>query len=617
MTAPTAGSTPPQRTIAGRYRLDRMLGRGAMGAVWEAEDTVLRRPVAVKEVLLPHGLAPAERAVACERTLREARAIARLQHPNVVTLFDVLDEDGRPWVVMELVPARSLAQVVRDEGTLSPARAASIGAAVLGALEAAHAAGITHRDVKPGNILIADDGRTKLTDFGIARSAEDSALTSTGLLLGSPSYIAPEVVRGSPAGPPADLFGLGATLYAAVEGRPPFRGDDPISTLNAVASLPPDPYRSAGPLVPVLDGLLQKDPAHRLPAGTARRMLAEVAGEAGGGYLPPGAGGPPGGPPTWAPAPGPGGQPVLGPPTAPSGLNPQHVPVGVVTPPAGVPMGAAATYDGHHAGPRNPGPPNAGPYDGGQYGPPGPPYGGPGQYPPPGQYDGGGPPFEEYSDGFLPAGYEPAERRTSGKAAAAAVAALLCLVLVIGGVVLVKNVLGRANEPDRPSGNGPTTSTTPTPTATTGAAIPAGYEKYTDPQGNYSVAVPSGWTPKRTGAGRVQLTNPDDANEFFRLFTYRNGTDPMAELQSEEPGFKGRYATYQKIRLEQVQYRGLTAAEWEFTFVRDGEPKHVVYRVFTLGGRSYGVYLSAPESSFGQVRTHFDTAMTTFTSPPS
>jgi serine/threonine protein kinase len=175
MTAPTTGSTPPHRTIAGRYRLDRVLGRGAMGAVWHAEDTVLRRAVAVKEVILPHGLSPSERAVACERTLREARSIARLAHPNVVTLFDVLDEDGRPWVVMELVPARSLAQLVREEGTLDPVRTALMGIAVLSALEAAHAAGITHRDVKPGNILIADDGRVKLSAAVLLQSGRTRA----------------------------------------------------------------------------------------------------------------------------------------------------------------------------------------------------------------------------------------------------------------------------------------------------------------------------------------------------------------------------------------------------------------------------------------------------------
>jgi len=171
--------------LARRYHLQRVLGRGAMGAVWEAEDTFLRRTVAVKEVVLPGSLSPEERAVSCERTLREARAIARLGHPNVVTLFDVLDEDSRPWVVMELVPSRSLAEVIKEDGPLHPLRVATVGLAILGALEAAHAAGITHRDVKPGNILLGHDGRVKLTDFGIARAAGDDTITGTGLLVGS------------------------------------------------------------------------------------------------------------------------------------------------------------------------------------------------------------------------------------------------------------------------------------------------------------------------------------------------------------------------------------------------------------------------------------------------
>src|SRR3954465_2134938 len=165
------------RVLARRYHLQRVLGRGAMGAVWEAEDTFLRRTVAVKEVVLPGSLSPEERAVSCERTLREARAIARLGHPNVVTLFDVLDEEARPWVVMELVPSRSLAEVIKEDGPLHPLRVATVGLAILGALEAAHAAGLTHRDVKPGNILLGHDGRVKLTDFGIARAAGDDTIT--------------------------------------------------------------------------------------------------------------------------------------------------------------------------------------------------------------------------------------------------------------------------------------------------------------------------------------------------------------------------------------------------------------------------------------------------------
>jgi hypothetical protein len=262
--------------LARRYHLQRVLGRGAMGAVWEAEDTFLRRTVAVKEVVLPGSLSPEERAVSCERTLREARAIARLGHPNVVTLFDVLDEDSRPWVVMELVPSRSLAEVIKEDGPLHPLRVATVGLAILGALEAAHAAGITHRDVKPGNILLGHDGRVKLTDFGIARAAGDDTITGTGLLVGSPSYIAPEIVKGLEAGAPADMWGLGATLYAAVEGRAPFSGGDAMETLAKVVQEPTSPYERAGPLVPALDAMLEKDPVERARPVDARRALLDV-----------------------------------------------------------------------------------------------------------------------------------------------------------------------------------------------------------------------------------------------------------------------------------------------------------------------------------------------------
>jgi hypothetical protein len=568
MTAPTAGSTPPQRTIAGRYRLDRVLGRGAMGAVWQAEDTVLRRPVAVKEVLLPHGLSPAERAVACERTLREARSIARLAHPNVVTLFDVLDEDGRPWVVMELVPARSLAQVVREDGTLDPVRTALLGIAVLSALEAAHAAGITHRDVKPGNILIADDGRTKLTDFGIARSVEDSALTSTGLLLGSPSYIAPEVVRGNPAGPAADLFGLGATLYAAVEGRPPFRGEDPIATLNAVASAPPEPFRLAGPLVPTLDGLLRKDPTTRLPASAARRMLQDVVRDTDNGvYVPPGP------PPGWAPAgPPTGGYPVLGPPSGP-----------VPGPPSGPPAGMPAQY-----GP---------PLRVGVVTPPGTQvgYAGPG---------GGPPPFAGYPVGYA----EP--RRRGGRTWVALTAGVCCLALLLGGILLMKNVLGSSSAVPPPTA-GPTSGSQP-PGTTAPAQIPEGYTAYTGPDGSYTVGIPQDWTTAQTSPRVTEVRNPDDDNQFIRLIASGPGSDALAELTSEEPGFRKRYRTYSKIGLDTVEYRGYNAADWEFTFDKDGETKHVLYRLFVANGRYYGVYLSAPEDAFSGLRPHFDTAAATF-----
>lgn len=279
MRTPTSA---PGRTVGGRYALLSAIGAGGMGTVWRAFDEVLRRDVAVKEVLLPVGLPAAERTLLCERTLREARAAASLNTPSVVTIYDVVEEDNRPWIVMALVDARSLADIVRDRGPLPPAVVAEVGLQILDALDAAHTAGILHRDVKPGNILLATDGRATLTDFGVARSAGDVPLTSTGLLIGSPSYIAPERARGQRPGPASDLWSLGATLYAAVEGRPPFDEGEPLHTMTAIVSDPPAPFRLAGPLEPVLAGLLEKDPDRRWDVDRARTgFRAALAGPAG------------------------------------------------------------------------------------------------------------------------------------------------------------------------------------------------------------------------------------------------------------------------------------------------------------------------------------------------
>ncbi|MEU8826346.1 serine/threonine-protein kinase [Streptomyces sp. NPDC048636] len=267
-----------ERVAGGRYRLLDVLGHGGMGVVWRAYDDALGREVAIKEVRAPAGLGDRDLGRLYARLEREGRAAARISHRNVVTVYDVALEDGRPWIVMELVRGLSLAEVLEAEGRLPPARTAFVGAEVLTALRAAHAVGVLHRDVKPGNVLIADDGRVVLTDFGIAAVEGDAAtLTLTGELVGSPEFLAPERALGEPPGPGADLWSLGVLLYAAVEGVSPFRQDTPLSTLRAVvdASLP-EPRR-AGPLAPVLEGLLHKDPGRRLAAAEAERMLRLVA----------------------------------------------------------------------------------------------------------------------------------------------------------------------------------------------------------------------------------------------------------------------------------------------------------------------------------------------------
>ncbi|MFL6129367.1 MAG: protein kinase domain-containing protein [Mycobacteriales bacterium] len=268
--SPAAG----EFVLSGRYRLVEPLATGGMGTVWRAYDDVLDRPVAVKEVLLPPRLDPEEREVLRRRTLREARAAAKLRHAAIVTIFDVIEHDDRPWIVMELVPSQSLDERIRRRGPLPPSEAAAIGLRILDALVTAQAAGVQHRDIKPANVLLADDGRVVLTDFGIARHVGDETLTSAGLLVGSPNFLAPERARGlESVGLQSDLWSLGATLYTAVEGHPPFERNGPLPTLTAVVMDEPPPPRHAGPLRAVIDGLLVKNPVHRLDADRTRAML--------------------------------------------------------------------------------------------------------------------------------------------------------------------------------------------------------------------------------------------------------------------------------------------------------------------------------------------------------
>ncbi|MFI5689048.1 serine/threonine-protein kinase [Streptomyces sp. NPDC051636] len=277
---PPVRSAPAQdggRLIAGRYRLLAKLGHGGMGTVWRAKDETVDREVAVKEPRVPDNLPERERANAFERMRREARAAARLDHPAVVNVHDVAVVDGQPWIVMELVRGRSLGSALQ-EGTLDAREAARIGLQVLGALEAAHAAGILHRDVKPDNVLLGSHDRVVLTDFGIAQIEGETSLTDTGGFVGSPEYIAPERVLGQRPGPASDLWSLGVVLYAATEGVSPFRRSNTPATLQSVLNAAPAPPAAArGPLAEVITGLLQKDPAHRPNAARVRALLETAA----------------------------------------------------------------------------------------------------------------------------------------------------------------------------------------------------------------------------------------------------------------------------------------------------------------------------------------------------
>ncbi|WP_030914571.1 serine/threonine-protein kinase [Streptosporangium amethystogenes] len=272
-----AGATPEGqgRLVGRRYRLVSPVGRGGMGMVWHAHDVLLDRDVAVKELILPYGLDHAGKQGAHRRMLREARSAARLSHPGIVTVHDVVEEDGRPWIVMELVRAWSLEQAVRQSGPLPVVQAAEIGVRVLDALRHAHAAGIMHRDVKPGNVLLTSD-RVVLTDFGIAAIEGDVTITQTGLLMGSPAYIPPERLSGQQVTQSSDLWSFGATLYAAVEGRPPYEGPDAVAVLGAILTQEPNRPQRAGALITVIEGLLRKNPADRMSAAQVSDLLDRV-----------------------------------------------------------------------------------------------------------------------------------------------------------------------------------------------------------------------------------------------------------------------------------------------------------------------------------------------------
>jgi hypothetical protein len=268
--------------VAERYRLTQHIGSGAMGVVWQAHDERLHRTVALKQLLLSPSFSAADTKEATERAMREGRIAARLQHPNAVSVYDVVDDNGQPVLVMEYVPSRSLSAVLDERTTLDPLEVARIGSQIATALTAAHTAGIVHRDIKPGNVLLADDGIVKITDFGISRATGDVTVTATGMLAGTPAYLAPEVAKGENPGPPSDVFSLASTLYTAVEGYPPFgHSDNTLALLHAVAACRTIPPKQAGPLTGLLSQMLRPNPEERpTMAETSRALSALAAGQA-------------------------------------------------------------------------------------------------------------------------------------------------------------------------------------------------------------------------------------------------------------------------------------------------------------------------------------------------
>ncbi|BCJ25932.1 serine/threonine-protein kinase [Actinocatenispora sera] len=626
MTTPASlGGTPDQppqapsdshgstgAVIGGRYTLHELIGSGGMGAVWHAWDDLLRRDVAIKEVLLPPGIPADERAALYERTLREARAAASLSHPSVVRMYDVVQDADRPWLVMELLQARSIADMITRNGPLPPRAVAKIGLSVLGALEAAHSAGVLHRDVKPANVLICSDGRCVLTDFGVARIMTDqnAALTTPGMVLGSPQYISPERAMGADFGPPSDLFSLGVTLYTAAQGTPPFDRGDPLSTMHAVVYEDPEPPRNAGPLAPVLLGLLVKDPAQRWDVDRTRSELrAALAGP-----LAPGARPAPGGYAAGTPMSGPPGPAPMSPgPVAPApaaGAPMPPAPAGGPMPPGpmsgapapGVPGPMSGAPAPGMAGPMSgaPAPGMAGPMSGapapGVPGPmSGPPASGgpanpmrataavPQRYPEPG-----------YGDGYGQPHAPSRQLRHLGPWLVGAGAAIVVIILVV-----VALGAGGAFSPDEPDAN-----------PTTPAAEAGGPTKAVQDPAGFHTAVPKGW--QQIQAEPRKYSAPGDRNEWIMFQASRDGGNPTAFLRGAAHGLKvgKKWKNYHQISLHGgLRLGGRAATELEYTLTANGQERHGLWRVAAVDGHLYEVYLSVPQSSFAKDKQVYQQAV--------
>ncbi|MGW5846867.1 serine/threonine-protein kinase [Streptomyces sp. NPDC055254] len=543
--------------LAGRYRLVEPIGRGGMGKVWRAHDEILHRTVAVKELTAGLYVSQADRDVMHARTQKEARAAARIQHPAVVTVHDVLEHDDRPWIVMEYIDGPSLAEAAKAAGRIEPREAARIGLHVLGALRAAHAVGVLHRDVKPGNVLLAKDGRVLLTDFGIAAIEGDSSITRTGEIVGSIDYLAPERVTGGVPDPASDLWSLGATLYTAVEARSPFRRTSPISSLQAVVNDEMPALRQSGALGPVITALLRKAPMERPSAAEAERMLLEAMEgrepKAAQAYVPTRAVTPaelataqdPSEPPAAAPA---GAAPAA----APAGSGATAAPTG------------RAELGGTAALPEQPGPATA----------------------------------------SVPA--HPAAGRVKRAAAVALVAALIGG----GGVFGVLRYIGETDK----GGSSDKTVSTPDRQSDEGgksaqAGPPAGWAEVTDKEG-FTLFVPEGWRREVNG-DQIDYT-PDHGDHFIRIAIDKTPDyeNPLVHLLDLEKQVRKR-AEYKRQRLNQNTFRDSTrAALWDFTWTEKGTlagPRRAIEQMYVApDGTEYAVYMSSPAADWDRTRQQFD-----------
>ncbi|KOX22913.1 serine/threonine protein kinase [Streptomyces sp. NRRL F-6491] len=547
--------------LAGRYRLGESIGRGGMGKVWRAHDEVLHRVVAVKELTAGRFVAEADRLVLHARTQKEARAAARITHPGVVTVHDVLEHDARPWIVMQYVDGPSLADAAKEAGSIEPREAARIGLHVLGALRAAHAAGVLHRDVKPGNILLARDGRVLITDFGIAAIEGDSTITRTGEIVGSIDYLAPERVKGGDPGPASDLWSLGATLYTAVEGTSPFRRTSPISTMQAVVTEEPPHPEKAGALASVIVALLRKDPEQRPRADEAERMLLDaMEGRA----------------PAAAQA---------------------YVPTQRVTREDREPAEGADGARTDRSEPGTAGTAGAAPR------------GSTTQWPQPPQELQRSRVSPPSSSTLVPGSARPPSGR--GRRRTVVLAALLAGLVAGGAVFAAMNYADGDRVAGGTGGTGTVTAPTTAPSAKSGGkdGIPEGWHRVDDPEG-FSLLVPDGWKRQMEG-DQIDYT-PDNGNHRIRISIDRSPDfeNPYVHALDLERLLTKRMH-YTRIKLLPTTYRDQTlSCLWEFTWTEKknfpGPRRAIDQMYYGDDGTEYAIYMSSPESSWETTREQFD-----------
>ncbi|MEV8537474.1 serine/threonine-protein kinase [Streptomyces sp. NPDC051572] len=555
------------RVIAGRYRLEQRLGRGGMGVVWRATDQLLGRQVAVKEIAQDDSLSEEEARQYRDRTLREARAVAQLRHPHIIVVHDVVEQDERPYIVMELIDGGSLAERISSRGPVDAAEAARIGISLLGALRTAHAAGILHRDIKPANVLLQtatdEDGseRVVLTDFGIAQVAGATTLTESGAFVGSPEYTAPERMSGVRTGPASDLWSLGALLCTVLSGESPFRRDSLGGILHAVVVDEIRPPEQARPLLPVVLGLLERDPERRLEAAEAERMLRA--------FLDTGRT-----------------------PKASTGRHPKVTSGHPAKPAPGYTPTQRDVPRRDLVPPPSPSPPSPSP----------------------------SPPTPSSTA-------EPAPRRSTRGVLVAA----LLVAAMAGAGVSAAALLMRGDDGDGGNGgalpvsSAPLTSTsagtpspspTPAPTPSTTAntpTAPSGYRIAHDPDG-FSLAVPEDFVRVPQGE-RIFYMSP---GETFRLGVKMSDPEqggPLAVMKSAAADGASTNPGYHDGRVTDTTHYGHPAALWEFSwngFSTAEGPRHTYDMCWEENGRMYDVWVSAPVGKVREAKEYFDVALDTF-----